>query len=72
MQTNFLLLENIFNNLCFVCLASATFSYWIQNSLNFRTIRLGSLSILLSNLLLFSSLILRWYNAKHFPLSNQL
>lgn len=71
MQTNFLFIENILNNLCFVSLTSATLIYWIQNSLNWKTISLASISILLSNIFLFTSLILRWYNSKHFPLSNQ-
>jgi ABC-type transport system involved in cytochrome c biogenesis permease subunit len=70
MLIDLLILENKLSNLCFVCLAISTLIYWIQNSLQIKYGKLGSISILMSNLVLFGSLLLRWYNSKHFPLSN--
>ena len=70
MLTDLLILENKLSNVCFVCLAISTLIYWIQNSLQIKYGKLGSISILISNLVLFGSLLLRWYNSKHFPLSN--
>ena len=70
MLTDLLILENKLSNLCFVCLSISTLVYWIQNSLQIRYGKLGSTTLLISNLFLFVSLLLRWYNSKHFPLSN--
>ena len=70
MLNDLLILENKLSNLCFVCLAISTLIYWVQNGLQIRDDKLGSISILVSNLVLFGSLLLRWYNSKHFPLSN--
>lgn len=70
MQNSLLVLENNLNNLCFVCLATSTLIYWVQSSLKLNNIKIGSTTVFCANILLFSSLILRWYNSKHFPLSN--
>lgn len=65
-------LENFLNNLIFLVLFFVMIYYFIQinfSSTNFFSF-LGKFSLIFSNFLLISLLILRWITSGHFPLSN--
>ena len=70
-MNNFLFfLENGLINLCFLVLLMTTLAYWVQISWKIDTKSIGSLGLLCANFLLLASLLLRWLNSHHFPLSN--
>ena len=63
-------IENILMNSCLLTLFLTMTTYWLYASLSIKLASVSSISMKLSNLILFSILILRWYNSQHFPLSN--
>lgn len=67
-----LLFENILTNCSFVFLFLTMSFYWAHLGLFFPIIalKLGQYCSIFSNLTILVSLILRWFNSGHFPLSN--
>ena len=66
------LFENLLINCSFIFLFIAMICYWIYLGLFFKNIflKLGKSSTILANFSILASLILRWINSGHFPLSN--
>ena len=64
--------ENLLINCAFISLFTAMISYWVYLASFFKNIflKLGKFSTIFANLFIFASLILRWTNSGHFPLSN--
>ena len=65
--------ENFLINFAFVFLFFVMVFYWAYFASFFRKtfLKLGQFSNIFANLLIFASLILRWINSGHFPLSNR-
>ena len=66
-------IQNFSSNIVFGVLLFATIIYWINLSLfsnSFVLPKIGKISTLLANLLLFFILCSRWIIAGYFPLSN--
>jgi len=72
-QNNWLF-ENILINCSFVFLFIAMICYWIYLTCFFKKIflKFGQFSNIFANFSIFVSLILRWINSGHFPLSNYM
>ena len=66
------LFENILTNCSFVLLFLTMSFYWANLGLFFTIIalKIGQYCSIFSNLTILASLILRWLNSGHFPLSN--
>ena len=66
--------ENLLINCSFVFLFIAMICYWIYLALFLKKsfLKIGQFSTIFANLSIFASLILRWINSGHFPLSNQI
>lgn len=64
--------ENILANCSFLFLFLTMIFYWAYLGSFFPIIslKLGQFGAIFSNLTIFASLILRWLNSGHFPLSN--
>ena len=64
--------ENLLINCSFIFLFIAMICYWIYLASFFKEIflKLGKFSNIFANFSIFASLILRWINSGHFPLSN--
>ena len=67
-----ILFENILTNCSFILLFLAMVFYWAHLGLFFPiiTLKIGQYCSIFSNLTILASLILRWLNSGHFPLSN--
>ena len=66
-----IILENNLINLNFIILFLAMIFYWLESSLIFQyVINIPNKLIIISNILQFLFLSLRWFNSNHFPLSN--
>lgn len=65
--------ENILINCSFLFLFVTMICYWFYLGSFFENIFLtfGKFGTILSNLTILTSLILRWLNSGHFPLSNR-
>lgn len=65
--------ENILINGSFLFLFITMICYWLYLGSFFKNtfLKLGKFGTILSNLTIFTSLILRWLNSGHFPLSNR-
>nr|ALO21406.1 heme attachment to plastid cytochrome c [Golenkinia longispicula] len=64
-------LENFLANFSFLFLFLSLIFYWIQTGImNGVNSNFGKIGIFLSNITLFSFLVLRWKESGHFPLSN--
>lgn len=66
--------ENLLINCSFISLFIAMICYWIYLALFFKKyfLKIGQSSTIFANLSIFASLVLRWINSGHFPLSNQI
>lgn len=64
--------ENILINCSFLFLFITMICYWFYLGSFFKNIflKFGKFGTILSNLTIFISLIVRWLNSGHFPLSN--
>lgn len=64
--------ENLLINCSFIFLFVAMICYWVYLASFFKEIflKLGKFSNIFANFSIFASLILRWINSGHFPLSN--
>lgn len=64
--------ESFFGNISFLLSFFITIYYWVKLIFfpNFNSFSVGSLPVILLNLLLGVELGLRWFNSGHFPLSN--
>ena len=64
-------LETSLININFIILFVATILYWLKSSFFLKYfINLPDILIIISNILQFSFLCIRWVNSNHFPLSN--
>nr|ARO74422.1 cytochrome c biogenesis protein ccs1 [Ostreobium sp. HV05007bc] len=64
--------ENLLINCSFIFLFIAMICYWVYLASFFKNIflKLGQFSNTFANFSIFASLVLRWINSGHFPLSN--
>lgn len=67
-----ILFENILTNCSFILLFLTMLFYWAHLGSFFPIIalKIGQYCSIFSNLTILASLILRWLNSGHFPLSN--
>lgn len=65
--------ENILINCSFLFLFITMICYWAHLASFFKNtfLNLGKFGAILSNFTILISLILRWFNSGHFPLSNR-
>lgn len=70
-QNNWLF-ENLLINCSFIFLFIAMICYWIYLAAFFKNIflKIGQFSNIIANISIFASLVLRWVDSGHFPLSN--
>jgi len=67
-----LLFENILTNCSFILLFLTMIFYWLHLGLfsSVLALKIGQYCSIFSNITILASLILRWLNSGHFPLSN--
>ena len=65
--------ENILINCSFLFLFITMICYWMYLGSFFKNtfLKFGQFGNILANLTILASLILRWFNSGHFPLSNR-
>ena len=65
-------IENLLMNCAFAFLLLALICYWVYLASLFKNtfLKIGQFSNICANLSIFASLVLRWSNSGHFPLSN--